>query len=256
LGRDPICDVILSDDGISRGHAEVWLIAEERVLVRDIGSTNGTYVNGTRIKEVMLEEGGKILLGRRTILKFVLQDQIDEFYQRQMYESSVRDGLTKAYNRKFLDNQLASSTSFSRRHRLPLSFMIFDLDHFKQVNDTHGHVTGDLLLIAITAAVGRMIRAEDVFARYGGEEFAVLAMGIGAAGGRALAERIRQRVAEVRVLSLDGEEEGVGVTVSIGVVTVPPSKVGEPPAIVAQADANLYLAKQQGRDRVVASDLD
>ncbi|MDD5309811.1 MAG: FHA domain-containing protein, partial [Deltaproteobacteria bacterium] len=94
IGRDAACQVMLSGEGVSRRHAEVRRVGPEQVFIRDLGSTNGTYVSGTRVDETQLRDGDKVLIGSKTILKFVVQDEIEEKYQREIYESSVRDPLT------------------------------------------------------------------------------------------------------------------------------------------------------------------
>ena len=114
-----------------------------RLVVTDLDSTNGTFVGGEKIAEAVLKDGDKMLLGRRTVLKFVLQDELEQSYQQQMYESSTRDGLTGAYNRKYFSQKLTADLSFARRHRIPFSLLMLDIDFFKKINDTHGHRTGD-----------------------------------------------------------------------------------------------------------------
>ena len=94
-----------------------------------------------------------------------------------MYESALRDGLTKVFNKKYFIDRLESEFTFSIRHASPLSLVLFDIDHFKKVNDTHGHLAGDYVLAEISTLLTGALRAEDVFARYGGEEFAVICRG-------------------------------------------------------------------------------
>jgi len=255
LGRDPECDVVLRDDGVSRFHAEVRCDGPARIVIRDLGSTNGIYAGGERVQEAVLSDGEKVLLGRSTVLKFVLQDELEQQYQRLMYESSTRDALTEAYNRRYFSEKLDTDLSFARRQAIPCTVAMFDIDHFKRVNDTHGHLTGDQVLITVTRAVREIIRAEDTLARYGGEEFAVIAQGTDLEGGRVLGERIRSCIARQTIQALDREGATVRVTASVGVATVPPGHTVPPEAVVAAADANLYQAKQSGRNRVVATEL-
>lgn len=255
IGRDPGCDLVLKDDGISRVHARVRLRDPESIVIEDRNSTNGTFVAGERVESAVLREGDKVLLGRRTILKFALQDELEESLQRSLFESMARDGLTGAFNRKHFDRKIASDLSFALRHRLPLTLLMLDVDHFKSVNDTYGHPTGDHVLVTLTRAVQEMIRNEDTLARYGGEEFAVIAQGTPLAGGSSLAERIRDRIEREPLTSLDEPPTPFTVTVSIGAATLPAGGSGTPEALVSAADRNLYRAKEAGRNRVVSSEL-
>ncbi|MCP4679279.1 MAG: diguanylate cyclase [Deltaproteobacteria bacterium] len=252
LGRDPNAEIVLRDDGISRHHAEVTRVGDT-LVIRDLNSTNGTFVDGKKINQATISDGGKVLLGRRTVLKFVLQDEIEETFQRQLYESSTRDGLTGAYNRKYFIDKIVTDISFATRHKLPFTLLLLDIDFFKKVNDTYGHRTGDKVLIAVTDVISATIRTEDVLARYGGEEFAVIAQGTDLEGGGALAERIRKRIADTPVTAAEDSSTIVKVTASIGVATSKPGLASQPDAMVSAADKNLYEAKETGRNKVVAS---
>ncbi|MCP4600645.1 MAG: diguanylate cyclase [Proteobacteria bacterium] len=256
IGRDPKCNLVLRDDGISRHHAEVTRGDADYIVIRDLNSTNGTFVDGKKVMEVTLRDGDKVLLGRRTILKFVLQDELEETYQRQMYESSTRDGLTGVFNRKYFIEKIISDLSFALRHKIPFTLLLLDIDFFKKVNDTYGHRTGDKVLVAVTDAIASTIRTEDVLARYGGEEFAVIAQGTNLEGGRALGERIRKNVADKYVTAANDTEDVVRVTVSTGVTTVPPGLARKPEVVVSAADKNLYKAKESGRNKTIASQIE
>lgn len=250
LGRADMCDYVIRDDGISRKHAHIVKTPEERYMIEDLGSTNGIFIGKNRVQRHVLEEGDKVLIGRRTILKFVYQDALDERYQKQMYESAVKDGLTGVYNRKHFNERIISEMSFALRHRTSLSLLIFDLDHFKNVNDTFGHQVGDQVLAEVAAKIQFTLREEDFFARYGGEEFAVLARDIGGPGANALGERIRQIVQDMRITTPFGVR--VPVTLSIGVCTIGDGLKTNHEALIKCADDNLYQAKDSGRNRVVS----
>ena len=250
IGRDPASDLLIKDDGISRVHAEVRRLDGDRLYIKDLNSTNGVFVGGERIEEAILNEGDKVLLGRRTVLKFALYDEMEQHFQQQLYESSTRDGLTGIFNRKYFDQKIISDVSFAKRHKIPFTLLMLDVDFFKKVNDTYGHRTGDQVLVSVTGAIQETIRTEDVLARYGGEEFAVLAQGTGLEGGKALGERIRKQVENTIICSLNDATE-FRATVSIGVATLLPGVVASPEALVSLADKNLYEAKESGRNRVV-----
>jgi diguanylate cyclase (GGDEF)-like protein len=253
IGRDAQCAVVLQDDGVSRFHVEVRREATDSVIVRDLGSTNGTFIGGKRIVEAKLRDGTKILIGRRTILNFTFIDELEYNFQKQMYEISTRDGLTGVYNRRYFSQRIITDLSFARRHQIPCTLVILDIDHFKKVNDTHGHRTGDQVLITVTEAVGNVIRKEDILARYGGEEFVVIAQGTDLVNGKALGKRIQLCVAEQRIPALDDPNMLTKVTVSVGVATVPSDASVEADVLISTADANLYHAKGLGRNQVVTS---
>jgi diguanylate cyclase (GGDEF)-like protein len=163
------------------------------------------------------------------------------------------DELTQIGNRRCFDKELVRCMAMSRRTGAPLALMMVDIDHFKAVNDRHGHPTGDAYLRIVGGLLAKSVRgAEDVPTRYGGEEFAVLLQNTDAEGARVLAERVRALV-EAQRLRNDGAASG-SVTVSIGVsTTTTPGVDGEPVKLVAQADQALYRAKREGRNRVVVS---
>lgn len=246
VGRTERADVVIPDHEISRRHARIRVL-EGRVTVEDLGSTNGTFVNGNRVDHQDLKDGDKLQFGTNVVLKFSYQDSLDENFQKQMLESASRDGLTGAYNKSHFVDRLASEFAYSTRHDEPLTLIMFDIDHFKQVNDTHGHLAGDEVLSSIAAIVHENIRAEDVFARYGGEEFVIVSRAIRHQEGVRFAERIRQLVEQQSFVHGDKE---IPVTVSVGVASIPDERITNPIALVSAADEALYRAKRSGRNRV------
>jgi two-component system cell cycle response regulator len=249
IGRSPKAEVRLSDEGVSREHAAVC-IKDSDVYLEDLGSTNGTFCNGARVTRRSLEDGDKIMIGSTTILKFTYHDKFDEAFQKQMYESALRDGLTKVFNRKHFNDLFAKEFAFSMRHSSPLSLLFIDIDHFKKVNDTYGHPAGDHVLAEISGVLAGAIRSEDVLARFGGEEFCVLCRGIDAISARDLAERLRKEVADKRML-FGGKL--ITVTISVGLASMPDPTITQSGLLLAAADRALYDAKRQGRNRVVTA---
>ncbi len=246
MGRSPKTNLQLQDVGVSRNHARMTRIGEQ-VYVEDLQSANGTFLNGERITVAHeLEDGDKITLGSTTVLKFTYHDKLDEDFQRQMFDAALRDGLTNAYNKKYFSNHLYSEFSFAKRHRQPLCLVMFDVDHFKMVNDTHGHLAGDAVLLKLATIAMETLRAEDTLARYGGEEFAIVCRGITAAQGVMLAERLRTAIERTRF-----EFEGVliPISVSLGVAAIPEVDVETSEQLISVADAALYKAKNGGRNR-------
>ena len=245
LGRDDTADVRLLDDGISRAHAAVEREGG-KIVLRDLKSTNGTFCNGARIDRCDLIDGDKVAVGASTILKFTFQDQADERYQKQLFESALRDGLTATFNRRYFTDRLRTEMRFAERHDKSLALLFVDIDHFKKVNDTYGHKAGDYVLAAVAREMIATIRAEDVLARYGGEEFAIICREIEPEGAQALGERLRVAVSRKR-FERDGKT--IPVTISVGVAVVRAPRDAQP--LIAAADAAMYEAKRSGRDRVV-----
>jgi two-component system cell cycle response regulator len=255
FGRSSKCNVVLVDQGVSRYHAEVLREESGRFTVRDLDSTNGTFVRGKKVFKAQLKEGDKVALGWGTVLKFMLQDEMERTYHKEMFECSTRDGLTGIYNRRYFIEKIGTELSYARRHRVPLTLILFDIDHFKKVNDTYGHQSGDRVLSTVANAFKGNIRKEDVFARYGGEEFVIIAQGIDFQGGRAYGERVRFLVAYKSIPAADGSGATIKVTVSVGAATVHPDAVVDSSKLIAVADKNLYRAKENGRNQVVASEV-
>jgi diguanylate cyclase (GGDEF)-like protein len=248
IGRGQHADVEILDDGISRRHAAVRFEAE-RVTVADLGSRNGTFLNGQRLEAPCeLHDGDKLQLSSSTILRFTYADRLDESFQRRMYESSLRDALTKAYNRKYFLDRLERELRFARRHTQPLALILLDIDEFKRVNDSRGHLAGDRVLAELAAEIHGAIRSEDVFARYGGEEFAVVCRGTDLAGALGLAERLR---AAVEARAFVHEDQELRLTVSAGVALLAADHT-DSTALLAAADDALYDAKRAGRNRVAS----
>jgi two-component system, cell cycle response regulator len=246
IGRGQTAHIRMMDEGVSREHCEIQSEGEHMIL-HDLGSTNGTFCRGMRIDRHTLEDGDKILVGSSTVLKFTYHDSLDELFQRQMYESALRDDLTKTFNKKYFTDRLESEFAFALRTKADLSLVTFDLDHFKEVNDTHGHPAGDQVLSEVAQTVAVLIRVEDVFARIGGEEFAVICRGADRVQGQTVAERIRQAV-EAHRFVLD--DQVIPVAISAGVASVPNPRITDAQSFVAAADQALYDAKRGGRNRV------
>jgi diguanylate cyclase (GGDEF)-like protein len=246
MGRGDKVDVRLLDEGISREHAQ--LVQEgEKMILEDLGSTNGTFCNGTRVKRHPLVHGDKILLGSTTILKFSYHDKLDEMFQRQMSESALRDGLTKTFNKRYLSERLESEFTYATRHDTSLSLLFLDIDHFKKINDAFGHPAGDYVLTELSALITGTLRPEDILARFGGEEFAIISRGSDAVEGEGMAERLRALVEAHRFVH-DGKD--IGVTISVGVASMPDPAVQAPADLIAVADEIMYEAKRSGRNRV------
>jgi diguanylate cyclase (GGDEF)-like protein len=252
LGRKEGVDVQLRDDGISRLHATIRVEGEGARIV-DLESANGTYVEGKRVPQARVVDGTRLQLGANTALKFIWADEVEALYQVRLAEGAFQDALTGLYNRRHFDERLTSELAAAQRHGRPLSLVLVDIDHFKKVNDEHGHLAGDEALKMVAFVLRGAVRKEDVLARYGGEEFCVIARETALEGARVLAERIRLAV-EHSHFAWQGQPLGVtvsiGVTVSVGAAAFEPGRSERD--LLALADRALYAAKEQGRNRVVA----
>jgi diguanylate cyclase (GGDEF)-like protein len=221
-----------------------------KFYVEDLGSTNGTFVGGRRVERAELRAGDRVQIGPNVVVRFAILDEAEEQLAHQLYEASTKDALTKVYNRKYFVERLAAEVAYAQRHKTPLSLVLFDLDHFKKVNDTHGHLAGDVVLRVVAAQVQRTIRTEDVLARYGGEEFVVLVRGIPHANVAHFGERVRKAVER---LTVPWEQIQMKATISVGVASLSEcddKATGD--TILHKADERLYRAKSAGRNRVIA----
>jgi diguanylate cyclase (GGDEF)-like protein len=247
IGRNPRAHVPLEDDGVSRSHARIVSRGDLSEL-EDLGSTNGTFLGGVRVQgRIPLPDGARIQIGN-TLLRFALQDQIEWQASKQVYEASVRDALTGAFNRRYFEERLVSEFAFAARHGTALCVILADIDFFKRINDRFGHQAGDQVLRHIGAGLKASLRTEDMLARYGGEEFAVLARSIGVAGARTLAERLRSWVERTPV-EWDGQQ--IPATISVGFShNHSGAAASDPQRLVAAADKALYTAKSAGRNRI------
>lgn len=168
---------------------------------------------------------------------------------KSLEQEAQRDGLTGLYNRVFFDQAFAQSVATAKREERPLSLVLFDVDHFKDVNDSYGHPVGDRVLAGIAKVLGSRLRPNDTSARYGGEEFVLLLPDTDTVGAAVVAERLRQRIADA---SHDiGHGAILRATVSAGYATMQPRSSATAEMLLASADAAMYAAKRAGRNRVV-----
>ena len=251
LGREEgECTITFADARLSRVHARIVCVGGEWMLT-DQGSTNGTFVNDTRIeKHSRLADGDRILLGGSVSVRFALVTEEERQALMRVYEAAMRDGLTGVLNRKALDQRLVTEIAFAVRHDAPLSVVLLDVDHFKAVNDSHGHLAGDAVLREVAERLTRALRIEDVLGRYGGEEFLIVARDITLDQGAQLAERMRALIDSPPVVF---EGKAIPVSASFGVASLACcGATRDAAALLATVDARLYDAKRAGRNRVVA----
>jgi len=250
IGRGQVADVRLDDASVSRAHCRIEREGMDFVLI-DLGSRNGTQHNGKNVSRIVLAEGDKIQVGNNVLMKFGVVDEVDAEYQARILTSMQRDALTGAYNRAFFDAFLQRSLATASPLTVPMGVLLLDIDHFKRVNDTHGHLVGDIVLKECARRWTQALRRDDVLARFGGEEFVVLCPLQSVLVARQVAERLRLAVAEAPFDPGRGAPQ-LTITVSIGVALSSPEV--SPLALLAAADAALYASKHRGRNLVTFAD--
>lgn len=255
IGRSSKVDIQVDEESISRSHAVIDNYGDT-VIARDLESTNGTYVNDLPIREKRLIDGDQIKIGR-TIFKFLSGSNIEAQYHDEIYRLTTTDGLTQVYNKRYFLKEMEREMSRSLRYERALTLVMCDIDHFKGINDTYGHLAGDHVLRQVSKRITGHIRRDDIFARYGGEEFALLIPEVGKAKGAKLAEKLR-RLIEAEPFRFDNIS--IPVTLSMGVSDLaeylevqansPDPQEINPFAFIKLADDRLYEAKKTGRNRV------
>ncbi|MFW5966568.1 MAG: GGDEF domain-containing protein [Persicimonas sp.] len=259
LGRSSKVDIQIDEDAISRSHAIIDNTGDA-FRVRDLDSTNGTYVNDKPISERTLVDGDQIKVGR-TIFKFLTGSNIEASYHDEIYRLTTTDGLTQVYNKRHFLKELEREMSRSVRYERDLSLIMCDIDHFKPINDTYGHLAGDHVLKQVAQRIKNHIRRDDLLARYGGEEFILMLPEIPKEEAVRTAEKVRKLI-EARPFEFDGVS--IAVTLSLGVADLEEYKERNPVseensdgispfAFIKIADDRLYDAKEGGRNRVVHS---
>ncbi|MDT5123274.1 MAG: hypothetical protein QOC96_2756 [Acidobacteriota bacterium] len=260
LGRALEADVRVNDARASRLHARITTERDPHTnftsyRITDLGSTNGTILNGQLITDAFLQDGDKIIIGEH-LLRFDMLDEIDREFQRQIHRLLVHDELTGLLTSKSFFSELRREAARAEAESRPFCVLMMDIDHFKSVNDTHGHLVGNQTLEEIGAVITQALRAGDVAARFGGEEFAAFLLDAQYAQAIIAAERVRAGVDEhlfraTRRGSTELEEKMLHITISIGVASYP-DDAQDPIQLIELADTALYRAKREGRNRVCA----
>ncbi len=257
IGRTAGCDIVIPESRVSRRHAIIRRMTEgeDRFEVGDLGSTNGTFVDGDRVGRLMLVRGSKVAIGGR-ILKFEMLDKTDLAYQSRIVQMIHLDELPGLLTKRSLFRALEMELIRTERYHHPLSVLMMDLDHFKQVNDTHGHLVGSHCLSEVGALIREATRVTDVSGRYGGEEFVVAMPETRVANAAEVAERIRSSIARHDFLVYNVKTKvtvSQGITVFGGEVaaqTEPINVKALAAELIREADEAMYRAKEEGRNRV------
>lgn len=247
LGRGEDMDLVISDISISRRHAMI-VNRVDGFHVSDLSSTNGSFVNKVEVNTpTPLREGDKVSLGN-VVFKFTYQDEDDTNYHMMLRNMAIKDGLTRIFNRRYFMEVLEKEFDYNRRNRTGLGIILFDIDHFKEVNDTHGHPAGDFILKNIASLVDQVARGYDVFARFGGEEFVVMMRSGTLESAVVLAERIR---ASIENNVFEYTDAPLQITISLGVAFWSgDDRFLSSEELVRAADDQLYKAKHAGRNCV------
>ena len=259
IGRSSKVDIQIDEESISRNHAVIEHDGDQ-LVIRDLKSTNGTFVNDRTVTKTGLRDGDQVKIGR-TIFKFLTGSNVEASYHDEIYRLTTTDGLTQVYNKRYFLQEMEREMSRCLRYQRDLSLVMIDIDHFKPVNDTYGHLAGDHILKQCAQRIVDSIRRDDIFARYGGEEFTLLLPEIEKSQAVTTAEKIRRTI-ESEPFRFDGAV--IEITLSLGVADLQEylQKSGtdverdsddiSPFAFIKLADDRLYKAKEQGRNRVVA----
>ena len=248
LGRGESSQILLQDNSVSRTHCKIEP-TKDGIYIVDTKSLNGTFVNDRPTRGAHLLQDGDYVRAGNAIFRFLTGGNIESEYHEEIYRLTIFDGLTQIHNNRYLTDFLDREVARSQRHQRPLSVLMLDLDKFKVVNDQHGHLCGDHVLRELSNRIRHTVRREDLFARYGGEEFALVLVESSHEQAVEVAERIR---ATMEQSPFWFESLPIPVTLSVGVATTNGETAVSATELLKQADANLYRAKNAGRNRVVA----
>jgi two-component system, cell cycle response regulator len=246
IGRGPDNTIVCDLDNVSRIHCKVTASALG-THIEDMKSTNGTFVNDEELVERRKLRNGDLIKVGGSIFKYIDGDNIEQLYYEEIYRMAIIDGLTQVYNKRYFVEFLDREMARCQRYQRALTLIMFDLDHFKNVNENFGHLAGDFVLKKMAHIVQtNNIRKEECFARYGGEEFAIVLPDTPKTNGAMLAEKIRSAIEST---TFEFEANVIPVTVSMGVTEM--QKGDTPEKFIERTDQKLYEGKRGGRNRVV-----
>jgi diguanylate cyclase (GGDEF)-like protein len=246
IGRSGAVGISLPEVmSISRKHARLRYVGPV-VTVEDLGSTNGTYVNGQPIHGRTVLRSGDRFQTAAVHFKFLHEQDVESAYHLAIYELVAKDGLTEVFNKRKYEEEVQREFARAQRHQRPLCLIIFDLDEFKTINDSYGHLCGDFILKQVASLARDLVRPEQVLARVGGDEFVILAPETDASGAEALASKLRDRI-----VGYDHRYGDIKIQVScsFGIAELSRAMTG-PQDLYQAADEALLLSKRSGKNRV------
>ncbi len=246
IGRGSDSDIRINDHSVSRRHARVQPGAEGHYAV-DLQSTNGTFVNDVPATMQKLKDGDYLRVGN-CIYRFLDGGNVEAEYHEEIYRLTIIDALTEIYNKRYLMDFLDRELSRSARYHRPLALILFDIDHFRAINEEYGHLGGDFTLRELSACVRSITRREELFARYGGEEFVLVLPECTLAAAMVVGERVREMV-KSHLFQFEGRS--FHITISLGVAVTSGEETLTPTELIRRADDKLYQAKHGGRNRVI-----
>jgi two-component system cell cycle response regulator len=250
IGRDDSNDIFIHDEKISKSHCEISIAKDdqgrEQISIKDVHSTNGIYINGELVEQIVLHAGDKIQVGD-TVLSLSYNNELEKEYHAKLFNYAVRDNHTGLYNKRFILNELENISRIAKRSGRAFSIIIIDIDDFKQINDLYGHLAGDEYLKTIAALFTQSLREQDIAGRIGGEEFLIILPETTSDGAFQLAIRIRMNV-EKFILNYLGHK--IRTTISAGVCQYENS-LKDINELLDTADQALYESKRSGKNKVM-----
>ncbi len=242
----------LNDARVSGHHCLIGINEVDdmgQIYIEDLDSTNGTFVNGESVKRRILKSGDKISLGE-TVLKFTINDEVEEKYLQKLFNLASIDSLTGLFNKRHMLRELETQARIAARNGRTFSVLLLDIDKFKQLNDTYGHVAGDEYLHNLAVNINLSLREQDIAGRFGGEEFIIILPETMIEGSVRVAERLRINVENSEVIS---NGNSIKTTISLGIAQYGVHDTAVR-GLLEKADEALYKAKNGGRNQVVVAE--
>jgi diguanylate cyclase (GGDEF)-like protein len=251
IGRNRYSDIFIDDEKTSKDHCEIKIIKDDenkidRIIIKDLYSTNGTYVNEKPISNKTLKSGDKIKIGETT-LRFSYNDELEEKYHSKLFNIATSDSLTKLYNKRYIISELENQYKIAKRNNRIFSLIMFDIDNFKKVNDKYGHIAGDEFLKNVSSYITTNLREQDIAGRFGGEEFLIILPETKIEGATILADKIREKI-EKSEMVYRGHTVKATISAGISQFNISYHNIEE---LLEITDKALYKAKNLGKNKVI-----